>query len=98
MPMISTVKASYQVLKMTVPNTQSGPGIEVMTQFEAPPGFRLHTMERLKDTTLVGQPHQVLMIFERLGQIVEEVGDDHPAVVAHNLANSGPIPDPQGNA
>lgn len=104
MPLIGVTQASYQVVKLTVPNKASDPGIEVMTQFEAPPGFRLHTVERLKDTTLVGQPHQVIMVFEHLAQVVQEVGEDHPAVVAHKLANPEPqpnpepMPEPAGNA
>ena len=86
MPHIQSIKATYQIVKLSVPNTASNAGLEMVNQFEAPPGFRLHSVERIKDTTLLGQPHQFLLLFEHMAQVVEEVPDDHPAVIAAQVA------------
>ena len=72
-----TFHSTYQVVRAALPNNSMKPGtVELINQFEAPPGFRLHSFTLLKDATaLVGSAHQVVMVFERVTQMVTEVGD-----------------------
>lgn len=95
---IPTIMAHYQLVKATVPNTPANPNnLEVVGQFAAPPGFRVAQMMRLKDTTLVGQPHQVLLLMEQVFQTTVDVPDhqmaDGEAAEGGEVVELRPVPE-----
>jgi len=89
-----TVQTSYQVVRAAVPNDSLPVGrVDLINQFEAPPGFRLHSFTILKDAVLVGQAHQLVMVFERIVQIIAEVPDMEEGTMP-NIATL--VPEGQG--
>lgn len=76
MATVAFIQASYQMVVAQIPgNIAAKEIISVVHQFQAPPGFRMHSMQPLKESVLVGQPHKVLMLFEHVAQVTQEVPD-----------------------
>lgn len=82
MPKVQYVQATYQVVVASVqaPKGESKPGDKfIVDQFAAPPGFRLHSFQPLKETVLVGQPLKIVMVFENATMVEREVPEPQAA-------------------
>ena len=99
MPQIRYVQTNYQFVKMKIARGEvtSSNGMDMALQMAPPPGFRLHSFDILKDGALVGQPHQLICVFEQMTERVEDVADDHPAL-ANQPAGPQVTDAPEGSA
>ena len=79
-----TIQAEYQIVKLTLPSTaghSSTTTMDMVSAFHAPPGFRLHSFQPLKDAALIGQSAQFLLVMEKLEQFVVDVPEPEGGVM-----------------
>lgn len=87
MSQVTFMQATYQMILAKVPTgDNSKDAMSMIAQFAAPPGFRLHTVVHLKEPGIIGAPNKVLLMFEQVTAMTQDVPADANMPATHGNA------------